>query len=108
MRAQCLASVGQAERRVSVRREQDRVGRDAEPPAEDPHDEVEQRPGIAPGDQDGEPGNDHAGHGRDGEQAQDDEVRDGEEPLDQRQPAVGLQPGIGVHDSQMDGLLLVG
>src|SRR5262249_15514746 len=53
------ASGRQAERRVPVGDEQERVRRHAQAPANDADDEVEHALRVPPGDQDGEPGDDH-------------------------------------------------
>src|SRR5918995_3106841 len=101
------ASGREAERRVPVGDEQERVRRDAQAPAHDAGHEIEHPALVPAGEQDGEPGDDHHDDRGDVEEEQHDEVRDREEPLHQREPAVELVRGIGVHDIDVDGLLLV-
>src|SRR5215216_4268406 len=97
----------EAERRVPVGDEQERVRRHAKAPAHDTGHEIEHPARVAAGEQDGEPGDDHHDDHRDVEEEQQDVVRDREEPLHQREPAVELVRGVGIHDIDVDGLLPV-
>src|SRR3954454_2697557 len=75
----CFSSGGEAEWRVPVRDQQERVSDDALGPPEDAFDEVEDPVGIPAGEHDGDQSRDHREQGRNPEKHEDDEVRDDEQ-----------------------------
>ena len=83
---------------VAIGGEQDGVGRNADAPASDADDEVEQSARVAAGEQDREPRDHHAHERSDTEEHEDYVVRDRQEPLHERQPAVQIAPGVGIMD----------
>src|SRR5207253_5065847 len=95
------------ERRIAIGREQERIGRNPEPPPEYSDHEVEEGARIATRKQYREPGNDDAEERRDAEEPQDDVVRNRQEPLDERQPAIQLLLRIRVGNLNVLGLLVV-
>jgi hypothetical protein len=103
-----LAVSGQRERWVAVGDEQERVCLDASRPAQDALDEVEDAPGVAAGEEHGEPGADHRAERGDAEEGQDDVMGDGQQPLHERQPAVEVCGDVRVVEVQVDRLSLVG
>src|SRR5215208_3016104 len=98
----------EAERRIDVGDEDERIGDDAVVPAQDPLDEVEDAARVAAREEDREPGADYREDDPDVEEDEDDEVRDGQKPLDERQPAVQGPRSIGVVKVEAHVLLLVG
>src|SRR5215831_18540295 len=85
------ASGGEAERRVLVGDQGQRVADHTVVPTEYADHEIENAPRIGTGEQNREPGNDHREERPDVEEGQDYVVRDRQQPLDQRKPPV--QPG---------------
>src|SRR5216683_3374680 len=65
----------QPKRRVLVGDQEERVGKDPVVPPDDPLHEIEHPPGVVPGEQDSEPGDDHHHHHRDVQEREHDVVR---------------------------------
>jgi hypothetical protein len=97
---------GEGEGRVAVGDQKGRVRVDAQPPAGDTDNEIEQPPRVVPGEQDREPRDDHRKESNQLQHCQNDVVRDREQPLHQREPLVQVVFDVGVVDVEVDALLL--
>ena len=98
----------ETKRRVSVRRQQDRVGADAGCPTQRSHRKFKQATGVASGEENCEPRDQRHGQDCDPKEKDDDVVRDREEPFDQRHSARQILLGIWIDDHQIERLTIFG
>ena len=98
----------ETKRRVSVRRQQDRVGADAGGPTQRSDRKVEQASGVTTSQKDCEPRNQRHEQDCNPQEAENEVMRDRKQPLDERQPTGQILLRVWIDDHQIERLTIFG